>query len=47
MYMSTDDIRRAFLTFFVCKGHQIVVCSSLVPANDQTLLFTNAGMIQF
>ncbi len=47
MYMSTDEIRRAFLTFFESKGHQIVESSSLVPVNDPTLLFTNAGMNQF
>ena len=47
MYMSTDEIRRAFLTFFESKGHQIVESSSLVPTNDPTLLFTNAGMNQF
>ncbi|WCE29253.1 alanine--tRNA ligase [Vibrio sp. SCSIO 43137] len=47
MYMSTDEIRRAFLKFFEDKGHQIVESSSLVPANDPTLLFTNAGMNQF
>ncbi|MEJ2764076.1 alanine--tRNA ligase [Photobacterium sp. MCCC 1A19761] len=47
MYMSTDEIRRAFLAFFESKGHQIVESSSLVPANDPTLLFTNAGMNQF
>ncbi|WP_375751360.1 alanine--tRNA ligase [Vibrio sp. HN007] len=47
MYMSTDEIRSAFLKFFESKGHQIVDSSSLVPANDPTLLFTNAGMNQF
>lgn len=47
MYMSTDEIRRAFLAFFESKGHQIVESSSLVPENDPTLLFTNAGMNQF
>ncbi|MGF1763090.1 alanine--tRNA ligase [Aliivibrio kagoshimensis] len=47
MYMSTDEIRRAFLAFFESKGHQIVSSSSLVPDNDPTLLFTNAGMNQF
>ncbi len=47
MYMSTDEIRTAFLSFFESKGHTIVASSSLVPANDPTLLFTNAGMNQF
>jgi len=42
-----SDIRRKFLDFFVQKGHKEVHSSSLVPANDPTLLFTNAGMNQF
>ncbi|NRF64674.1 alanine--tRNA ligase [Vibrio coralliilyticus] len=47
MYMSTDEVRNSFLKFFESKGHQIVDSSSLVPHNDPTLLFTNAGMNQF
>jgi len=46
-YMSAAEIRRAFLEFFRQHGHTIVPSSSLVPANDPTLLFTNAGMVQF
>src|SRR6202021_428894 len=45
--MSTADVRRIFLEFFREHGHTIVPSSSLVPANDPTLLFTNAGMVQF
>ncbi|MDT8405359.1 alanine--tRNA ligase [Sulfuriflexus sp.] len=45
--MSTNDIRQAFLEYFQTKGHEIVASSPLVPANDPTLLFTNAGMVQF
>ena len=44
---TTADIRRDFLEFFAGKGHEIVASSPLVPANDPTLLFTNAGMVQF
>ena len=45
--ISTSDIRERFLAFFAKNGHQIVPSSSLVPGNDKTLLFTNAGMVQF
>ncbi|MBT9518683.1 MAG: alanine--tRNA ligase [Methyloversatilis discipulorum] len=45
--MNSADIRSAFLNFFASKGHQIVASSSLVPHEDPTLLFTNAGMNQF
>jgi alanyl-tRNA synthetase len=44
---SAADIRRAFLEFFRARGHTVVPSSPLVPANDPTLLFTNAGMVQF
>jgi len=46
-HMSAADVRRAFLEFFQSRGHAIVASSSLVPGNDPTLLFTNAGMVQF
>ncbi len=45
--MKSADIRRKFLDFFASKGHQVVASSSLVPHEDPTLLFTNAGMNQF
>ncbi|HEX4051288.1 MAG TPA: alanine--tRNA ligase [Steroidobacteraceae bacterium] len=45
--MSATQVRRAFLQFFADRGHTIVPSSSLVPGNDPTLLFTNAGMVQF
>ena len=47
MTMTSASIRRAFLDFFASKQHQIVPTSSLIPGNDATLLFTNAGMVQF
>jgi alanyl-tRNA synthetase len=46
-YMSAAQLRRAFLDYFREHGHEIVPSSSLVPHNDPTLLFTNAGMVQF
>src|SRR5690348_12392871 len=44
---ATNDIRTAFLEYFARNGHEIVASSPLVPRNDPTLLFTNAGMVQF
>jgi len=47
MVMTSNEIRQSFLDFFVEKGHTVVPSASLVPGGDQTLLFTNAGMVQF
>ena len=47
MNWTCADIRNAFLNFFKDKGHEIVDSSPLIPGNDKTLLFTNAGMVQF
>ena len=44
---SSSDLRKSFLEFFQQRGHTIVPSSSLVPGSDPTLLFTNAGMVQF
>lgn len=45
--MKSDDVRKGFLDYFLSKKHEIVRSSSLIPKNDPTLLFTNAGMVQF
>ena len=47
MARTTAQIRQSFLDYFAKHGHQTVASSSLVPADDPTLLFTNAGMNQF
>jgi alanyl-tRNA synthetase len=46
-YMTSAEIRQAFLDYFNQQGHEVVSSSPLIPANDPTLLFTNAGMVQF
>ena len=46
-YMTSAEIRQAFLSYFQEQGHEVVASSSLIPANDPTLMFTNAGMVQF
>ncbi|WP_286241020.1 alanine--tRNA ligase [Neptuniibacter halophilus] len=45
--MTSAEIRQAFLDYFKQQGHEVVASSSLIPANDPTLMFTNAGMVQF
>ncbi|MBI2786878.1 MAG: alanine--tRNA ligase, partial [Legionella longbeachae] len=45
--MKSSEIRKAFFDYFTQRAHQLVETSSLIPANDPTLLFTNAGMVQF
>ena len=47
MSYTSAELRQAFLDFFAEHGHEVVASSPLVPANDPTLLFTNAGMVQF
>ncbi|MBI4048820.1 MAG: hypothetical protein HY371_18580, partial [Devosia nanyangense] len=44
---SVNDIRSSFLNYFSREGHEAVPSSPLVPRNDPTLMFTNAGMVQF
>ena len=45
--MTSNELRQAFLDFFAARNHEVVASSPLVPGNDPTLLFTNAGMVQF
>ncbi len=47
MSFTSSQLRQAFLDYFAKHGHEVVASSSLVPGNDPTLLFTNAGMVQF
>ena len=44
---SVNDIRKTFLDYFARHDHEVVASSALVPHNDPTLMFTNAGMVQF
>ena len=44
---SSAELRSSFLDYFAAHGHEIVASSPLIPAGDATLLFTNAGMVQF
>jgi alanyl-tRNA synthetase len=44
--MSSSEVRQAFLEFFRDRNHEVIASSPLVPGNDPTLLFTNAGMVQ-
>src|SRR5215208_5166523 len=46
-FMTTAELRQRFVDFFAARGHEVVPSASLVPAGDQTLLFTNSGMVQF
>ena len=46
-YLPAAEVRRRFVEFFADRGHTVVPSASLVPAGDQTLLFTNSGMVQF
>lgn len=46
-YMTSAEIRQAYLDYFAQNGHQVVASSPLIPGNDPTLMFTNAGMVQF
>ena len=47
MYLTGNQVRQSFLDFFAERGHTIVPSASLVPGGNSTLLFTNAGMVQF
>ena len=46
-YLTASEIRSRFVEYFAERGHTVVPSASLVPAGDQTLLFTNSGMVQF